>query len=75
MGFQKGGVNMFWEKKKELDSCQKALLEAIQKLNEGELSQLKNVYQAFGSQNKDTIKQASISLFKQLSTFSILRNM
>jgi hypothetical protein len=61
---------MFWKKKKEIDPWQGTLLEAIQKLNEGELSQLKTVYQAFGSQHKSIIQQASTALFKHLSTFS-----
>ncbi|MHC1746791.1 MAG: HEAT repeat domain-containing protein [Cellulosilyticaceae bacterium] len=61
---------MFWKKKKETDLWQKTMLEAIRKLNDGELSQLKSVYQVFGSQNKNIIQQASLALFKQLSNFS-----
>lgn len=61
---------MFCKKKEEIDSWQRALLEAIQKLNEADLSQLKVVYQAFGFQNKNVIRQASTAIFKQLSIFS-----
>lgn len=61
---------MFWRKKKEIDPWQKILLEAIWKLNEGDLTQLKIVYQVFGFQDKDMIQKASNTLFKQLSSFS-----
>lgn len=37
---------MFWKKKKEINPWQASLIDAIQKLNTGELSQLKTVYHA-----------------------------
>lgn len=61
---------MFWNKKKEIDSWQTTLIKAIQKLNSGELSELKTVYCAFGSHDKNIIRQASAAVFKQLSNFS-----